>query len=204
MSHLPPIDVDPSAPRTLVLADDPLVRDGLAGVLASIGIEVVTVAAEAEVALLDAGADPDRAEERLETIGDVVLPVVALVASADLARVAVAFGARGIVERRVDAGRLDAALRAVRAGLAIVDAAFTDTLLPAEREPDATSGELTAREREVLELLAAGLSNRAIAERLAISEHTAKFHVNGIREKLGASTRTEAVVRAARLGLILL
>jgi DNA-binding NarL/FixJ family response regulator len=54
---------------------------------------------------------------------------------------------------------------------------------------------------EVLHLLAEGLTNRAIAERLHISEHTAKFHVNAILGKLGASSRTEAVVRAARLGL---
>jgi DNA-binding NarL/FixJ family response regulator len=204
VSYPPPIDVDPSAPRTVVLADDPLVREGISGVLASVGIEVVLDAADADVALLDAGSDADRAEERLEAIEDIAAPVVALVPSADLARVAVALGARGVVERRVDATRLEAALRAVRAGLAIVDAAFTDTLLLVESEPETPPTDLTAREREVLELLAAGLSNRAIGERLSISEHTAKFHVNAIRQKLGASTRTEAVVRAARLGLILL
>jgi DNA-binding NarL/FixJ family response regulator len=56
----------------------------------------------------------------------------------------------------------------------------------------------------VLQLLAEGLSNRTVAERLGISEHTAKFHVNAILGKLGASTRTEAIVAAARLGLVLL
>ena len=54
------------------------------------------------------------------------------------------------------------------------------------------------------ELLVQGLSNRRIAKRLGISEHTAKFHVNGILLKLGAGTRTEAVVQAARRGLIAL
>jgi len=63
---------------------------------------------------------------------------------------------------------------------------------------------LTPREREVLELVAEGMSNRAIAERLAISEHTVKFHVNTIYRKLGVSTRTEAVVHGARLGLLAL
>ena len=63
---------------------------------------------------------------------------------------------------------------------------------------------LTAREREVLEWLALGLSNRAIAERLGISEHTVKFHVGSIYGKLGASSRAEAVRRAARRGLITL
>lgn len=63
---------------------------------------------------------------------------------------------------------------------------------------------LTARERQVIELLAQGLSNRRIAGALSISEHTAKFHVNSILSKLGASTRTEAVVEAVRRGLVLL
>jgi len=64
--------------------------------------------------------------------------------------------------------------------------------------------DLTAREMEVLQLMAAGLANKAIAQQLAISEHTIKFHVNAILGKLGAHTRTEAVTRAARLGLIVL
>ena len=69
-----------------------------------------------------------------------------------------------------------------------------------------TSGpeSLTPREREVLALLAEGLSNKAIADRLDISEHTAKFHVNAVLAKLGVQRRTEAVVRAARMGLVTL
>jgi len=63
---------------------------------------------------------------------------------------------------------------------------------------------LTNREREVLEWLALGLSNRAIAERLGISEHTVKFHVTSIYGKLDVSSRAEAVRRAARRGLITL
>jgi DNA-binding NarL/FixJ family response regulator len=61
---------------------------------------------------------------------------------------------------------------------------------------------LTAREMDVLEMLAEGLSNKLIAHRLSISEHTAKFHVNSILAKLSAGTRTEAVTRGIRLGLI--
>nr|WP_236673772.1 response regulator transcription factor [Comamonas sp. JC664] len=71
---------------------------------------------------------------------------------------------------------------------------------PPTSAPDA----LTPREREVLGLLAEGLSNKAIADRLAISEHTAKFHVNAVLAKLGVQRRTEAVVRAAKLGLVTL
>jgi DNA-binding CsgD family transcriptional regulator len=61
---------------------------------------------------------------------------------------------------------------------------------------------LTARERDVLELLAEGLSNRVVAQRLGISEHTVKFHVSSIYGKLGASSRAQAIRRAARRGLI--
>jgi len=63
---------------------------------------------------------------------------------------------------------------------------------------------LTAREREVLDWLALGLSNRAIAGRLGISEHTVKFHVTSVFGKLGVSSRAEAIRHAARHGLITL
>jgi ATP/maltotriose-dependent transcriptional regulator MalT len=63
---------------------------------------------------------------------------------------------------------------------------------------------LTPRELEVLEVLAQGLSNRAIASRLVISEHTVKFHVSAIFGKLGAENRTDAVRRGVRLGLVAL
>ena len=64
--------------------------------------------------------------------------------------------------------------------------------------------DLTPREMDVLQLLAEGLPNKEIGRRLRISEHTVKFHVNTILAKLGARTRTEAVTRAARQGLIML
>ena len=63
---------------------------------------------------------------------------------------------------------------------------------------------MTRRELEVLQLVAEGLPNKSIADRLDISEHTVKFHVNAIMGKLGAQSRTEAVTRATRMGLILL
>ena len=63
---------------------------------------------------------------------------------------------------------------------------------------------LTARESQVIALLTLGLSNKQIAAQLEISNHTAKFHVNSILNKLGAATRTEAVVSAVRFGLVTL
>ena len=83
---------------------------------------------------------------------------------------------------------------------------FDGILLPPETahdDPDeAITETLTAREVEVLELLAEGLSNKAIAERLGISDQTVKFHVASISGKLGAANRTDAVRRAVRRGLI--
>jgi DNA-binding NarL/FixJ family response regulator len=76
---------------------------------------------------------------------------------------------------------------------------------PALADPGAGAGKgLTPREAEVLQLLAEGQTNRAIAQSLRISEHTVKFHVTAILGKLGAESRTEAVVQAARAGWIVL
>lgn len=78
-----------------------------------------------------------------------------------------------------------------------------EAILVAPRVDDGPLGEpLTAREREVLELLAEGLANKAIAARLSISDQTVKFHVAAICGKLSANNRTDAVRRAIRLGLV--
>jgi ATP/maltotriose-dependent transcriptional regulator MalT len=76
------------------------------------------------------------------------------------------------------------------------------SLPPAHSDEDPPTETLTAREHDVLALLAGGLSNRDIATALSISEHTVKFHLASIFGKLGASTRTEAVQRGLRLGVI--
>jgi DNA-binding NarL/FixJ family response regulator len=130
---------------------------------------------------------------------------------------ALAAGARGVVLRDQVGPGIHAALAAVRSGLTVIDTALAESLVPnAGIEPAAPDrigsedrartgqprGELTERERQVVQLLTEGLSNKLIADRLGISDHTAKFHVNGVMMKLGASTRTEAVVEAMRRGLI--
>ncbi|HWQ12092.1 MAG TPA: response regulator transcription factor, partial [Roseiflexaceae bacterium] len=93
------------------------------------------------------------------------------------------------------------------AGLVALAPALAARLLtrpPAEALPDPGAEPLTAREREVLDLVGQGLSNKLIARRLQISEHTVKFHLSSIFAKLGAASRTDAVNRAARQGLITL
>jgi DNA-binding NarL/FixJ family response regulator len=114
-----------------------------------------------------------------------------------------------IVARDASPAELRAATTAAAQGLAVLPAALAARLLPA-RLPSSNSSRdeepepLTLREREVLDLVSHGLSNRQIAERLAISEHTVKFHVASICGKLGAASRTDAVSRGVRRGLVTL
>jgi DNA-binding NarL/FixJ family response regulator len=105
--------------------------------------------------------------------------------------------------RNADAEALAAAVNALANGLTVLDRALASVMLPAASAP-APAEALTAREREVLGLVALGLPNKAIAARLVISEHTVKFHINAILSKLGVQSRTEAVVRAVRLGLVMI
>jgi DNA-binding CsgD family transcriptional regulator len=108
--------------------------------------------------------------------------------------------------RRGFAGALLASFSAAELGIALEAAAHGLVCLPrdlawAEPEPNVRGvRELTARESDVLELMASGASNKQIARQLAISIHTVKFHVASIITKLGASGRTDAVARALRLG----
>ena len=117
---------------------------------------------------------------------------------------AVAFG---LLLRDIEPEALLATVQAVARGLVVLDPELAAELLPEADEPGAVAPPaeaLTPRELEVLQLLAEGLANKAIARRLDISDHTVKFHVNAIMGKLNAQSRTEAVVRATRLGLIIL
>ena len=94
---------------------------------------------------------------------------------------------------------------AVTHGLLVLDPSLAEAVPPIrDAHPTGAATVLTPREQEVLQLLAEGLPNKSIADRLGITEHTVKFHVNAILGKMGAQSRTEAVTRATRLGLILL
>jgi DNA-binding NarL/FixJ family response regulator len=133
------------------------------------------------------------------------MPAVAVVGDQSHVAPALAAGARGVVLRDQVGPGIHAALAAVRSGLTVMDAQLAESLVPAQPVPQSNGkgrGSLTERERQVVQLLSEGLSNKLIADRLGISDHTAKFHVNGVMMKLGASTRTEAVVEAMRRGLI--
>jgi DNA-binding NarL/FixJ family response regulator len=120
-------------------------------------------------------------------------------------------GAGAILPRSAGRDEIVAAITAVASGLAVLPRDLVTTLLDgaplADELPDghdAAGARLTPRELEVLAAMADGASNKAIARRLGISFHTAKFHVAAILAKLDADSRTEAVTRAAQLGLVML
>ena len=115
----------------------------------------------------------------------------------------------GIVPIDAPAAQLQAAVTATAQGLIVLPTLHSSWLY--DRFPVMASSNLavseeslTVREREVLELVSQGLSNKLIARRLQISEHTVKFHISSISTKLGASSRTDAVSRGLRRGLITL
>jgi DNA-binding NarL/FixJ family response regulator len=128
------------------------------------------------------------------------LPTVLLLDTADSAQVSSALrsGIRGVLSREATPEEIEGAIQAVNAGLVVL----TPESLPPPSE--ALTEPLSDREREVLELIAEGLSNKLIAHRLSISEHTVKTHVAAILAKFGAGSRTEAVSQAIRRGLVML
>jgi two-component system, NarL family, response regulator YdfI len=120
---------------------------------------------------------------------------------------ALRLGVRAILSRNASAGEILAAIEAAASGLAVISPQELETLLaaaPAMAAAAPANSPLTARELEVLRMLAEGAANKTIAWKLDISEHTVKFHVASIFGKLGAATRTEAVAIGLRKGLVLL
>jgi two-component system nitrate/nitrite response regulator NarL len=199
-------------PRLLLVGEDALARAGLRGVAEGAGLRVVADLPPSEIdEVADDEADavawdvaPRGSLDGLRALA-ARLPVVALVWAEEQAGEALAAGARAVLRRDRLEERLLPAVTAAVAGLLAVDEAVADSVLrprPAPAQPLVEP--LTARELQVVQLLAEGLTNRRIGGRLGISEHTAKFHVNSILGKLGASSRSEAVAQAARLGLVLL
>lgn len=205
--------------RVLVCGPDLLARVGLAAlVTASPAVTVVGQVApdelpvdhvrvyQPDVILWDLGWAPQTQLEQLTDITEARYRVVVLLPEPEAARAVKPSGVQGMLLRTSDALALAAALRAVASGLTIFDPEVTALLFAAVSNPEEPyrNEPLTPREQEVLQALAQGLSNKLIARQLDISEHTVKFHVNAILSKLGAQSRTEAVVRATRAGLILL
>jgi DNA-binding NarL/FixJ family response regulator len=135
------------------------------------------------------------------------IEIVALTSFVEEARVTAALeaGAAGFILKDADADDVADAIRAAHRGEVHLDPAVAALLARRVRERAAAvpvSEPLTEREREVLGLVARGLSNKAIAERLVITERTARTHVSNILGKLGLASRTQAALYAVEHGLV--
>lgn len=208
--------------RVLIVSASPLTRAGMqvllegerglrvAGTTEPAGAAVLAAQVQPDVVLLDAGAGE---MEDLEAIGRLTaaqpgMPVVALAESTAAAEQALALGTASLLPASADGPTVSAALLAAAHGLVSILRADLVDILPAEERVDPGPAEppaesLTPRELEVLQWMARGLTNRQIAMKLRISEHTVKFHAGTVLGKLSARSRTEAVARAIALGWIL-
>lgn len=195
--------------RVLLIAPDPLARAALAGMLAE-DCEIVgridgaadwhdaVDLYDPDVILCDVGWQGSLDVPDVRELG---VPVVGLVGDEESAETVWQSGVQGIIDRAASQEQIAQTLQTVVHQLIVYDPnLLTNPVEPALNfelvEP------LTEREMDVLTLLAQGLTNRAIGFELDISDHTVKFHVNSLLTKLNAQSRTEAAVRATRLGLL--
>jgi DNA-binding NarL/FixJ family response regulator len=201
--------------RAFVVAPAPVTRAGLRSMLANAeGTDVRVVGeassptdsselSEADVVLL---ANEELLEEASFAVAEDGTQALVLISDEDnaVSRLrAMQLRGWGVVPPDAPPEELAAAVAAAGQGLIVLPKAVTERLL---HEPAASAEELsetlTAREREVLDLLGHGLSNKLIGRELHISEHTVKFHISSLYAKLGVNNRAEAVSRGARYGLI--
>lgn len=212
-----------------IVAASPLARSGLENLLLARQVEIAGSAAhldELDGRLADLSADVilvDSTGEPFEFFLDSLVTsglasdfnIVVLTEPAFLAASSEALrnGVRAVLPNDVSPEQLAAALQAASSGLLVLHPVHVSTQATANgfasvtarsRELNGFAEALTPRESEVLQMLATGLGNKEIAAKLAISEHTVKFHVASILGKLGAATRTEAVSIGIRSGLVLL
>jgi DNA-binding NarL/FixJ family response regulator len=206
----------------LVASDSPVVRAGLRAILDSSGDSDVAgecalgdapdlaATLRPDVVLLDLTGDEPEGLAVLWRVAAAAPEAGVVVLSGDpaeaRARAALEAGARAYLLRDVSPEEMLISIRAAHQGLTVLHPATARALLsrPPAVAPDQAGEVLTARELEVLRLLAQGLPSKTIATRLHISENTVKFHVGSILGKLGSASRTEAVSVAIRRGLIAL
>jgi two-component system, NarL family, nitrate/nitrite response regulator NarL len=200
--------------RALVVGEDPLVRESFVRRLEHVATAEAVASDDLREAALRQGANvivwdlgPGTPDLHDALLGELGVPVIALSSPEGNAIELLAAGASAVLRRDTPPDALRSAMATVQFGLRVVEPSLLEIEAPRREEPrEITAGvdALTPRERDVLDLMATGLSNKQIASRLGISSHTAKFHIGAILAKLGAATRTEAVVRAVQRGLVLL
>lgn len=215
----------PPKVRLLIADDESILRHTVASLLAMTeGVELVgeaadgdeavelAVARQAEVVLMDIGmprCDGITATRRIaERAPDVKVIIFTIYADDDRVFRALQAGARGYLLKDTNPEAIVGAVRAVHEGDGILHPELVGRVIreftrvtERDQEQDKRFSELTAREREVLDLLAGGLRNQDIAGRLSIAEKTVKHHISSILSKLQVNHRTEAAVLASRLGL---
>jgi len=207
--------------RVVVADDHPMVRYGIGAVLAPVeevdlvgeaadGEELLTVVQETQpdVVLTDLSMPRRSGIDAIRSLhaSHPGLPVLVLTMQADDESVFTALraGARGYLIKGADGAELVRAIQTVAAGDAVYGAAVANRIVAMlTGSPQATDKfpELTDREREVLDLMADGLRNHAIAERLGLSEKTVRNHVSNVLVKLQVSDRTAAAIKAREAGL---
>jgi len=213
--------------RLLIVADDALTRLGLTALVEQqSSVTVVGAIAASELSgasiagsmalytpdllLWEVGwQEVERQTERLAELSDDLPPVLVLHGAGVDAEALWVAGARGVLPRSASGAQIAAALQALAADLSVFVPRedVPAPPLPAkdrERMLEKPVEALTPRELQVLQAVADGMANKQIARALGMSEHTVKFHINAILGKLGASSRTDAVVRATRAGLLFL
>jgi DNA-binding NarL/FixJ family response regulator len=203
--------------RVLIVDDHPIVREGVTAVLErERDIEVVGAASTVEeglrlvarlhpdVVLLDLklpDADGAAGVTSFARESRGIVMFTAYDGDDDVLR-AIQSGARGYLLKGSPAAEIAQAIRRVHAGESYLSPRIATKLVSGVNQPRGRTGVLSARERGVLRLVAAGLSNREIGHALSISERTVKFHVTAIFNKLGAENRAQAVAVAAQRGLL--
>ncbi len=206
--------------RIFILAPTPMMQAGLHSLLTSNEIQIIGTSAQpgalSEIATdidVVVVADELLLEELASTLANIHTVALVLLTNNEeriLPRLrALDVRGWGVVSLDASALQLQAAVQAVAQELVILPKVhmqrlYDNRVLTEIRNNEQLDETLTAREHEVLDLIGQGLSNKLIARQLQISEHTVKFHVSSISNKLGASSRTDAVRRGLRHGLITL
>ena len=207
--------------RVLVFVESAIVRAGLEAILRENGrfepIQSDRLSGDlSRLQLLPSGSQPHVVLAEIEhvptfaSLESLALPLVLLVdevSRSELVR-SLHGGANAVLSTDARPIEIFAALEAAAAGLTVLGEHERDLLLPDLDESGEENGlaleTLSSRELEVLVLMAQGLANKNIADRLAISEHTVKFHVSSILAKLSVSSRTEAVTKGLKNGLFVI
>ncbi len=206
--------------RIFILAPTPMMQAGLHSLLTSNEIQIIGTSAQPG-ALSEIATDIDVVVVADELLLEEVAPILANIHTVALVLLtnneerilprlrALNVRGWGVVPLDASALQLQAAAQAVAQELVILPKVhmqrlYDNRVLTEVRNNEQLDETLTAREHEVLDLVGQGLSNKLIARQLQISEHTVKFHVSSISNKLGASSRTDAVRRGLRHGLITL